>query len=339
MAGFAIIWLVLAFSVFLFLALTILLLFAAGRRLVATGLVLFGLALVAFCLAYFVVAARTVSHRSQRTFHEARDLVTIRAETEAAARRHAADMQRAAEQVQQIEVQQIEMRHVDEVLLPPEQQASQPVIPIAPHPPLPPQPEAAVGEISSPEDIAVVSQAGDGPHETPPLEASAQGEDNAPPPVPPATEPAWVRQRPDQVDGHQAMVLTTDPFEDRFACNEDLERRTRELILGVARERCRQQGLPGDLPIRVAFDEIAMVARERFYQTRPTSLGDMVQAYQLTVVDDGFQTKLDQRIRDAVVDRRLIATGFASGSVLAVVSLLFGGFRFLARKAPDPLSA
>jgi hypothetical protein len=152
-------------------------------------------------------------------------------------------------------------------------------------------------------------------------------------------EPAWVRRRPDQVDGHQAMVLTSDPFEDRFACNEDLERRTRELILGVARERCRQQGLPGDLPIRVTFDEIGMVSRERFYQTRPTSLGDMVQAYQLTIMDDGFQGKLDQRIRDAVVDRRLIATGLASGGVLAVVSLLFGGFRFLARKAPDPLSA
>jgi hypothetical protein len=150
--------------------------------------------------------------------------------------------------------------------------------------------------------------------------------------------PEWVLHPPDQVDGHLALVLVSDPFEDRFACNADLERRTQQAIVQLAHERSRQQGLPSDLPIKVTFEEIGMVSRQRFYQLRPSSVGDMLQGYQLTVLDNDFQSKLDQRIKDALVDRRLTATGIFSGSTLVVVSLLFGAFRLVARKAPDPLS-
>jgi hypothetical protein len=154
-----------------------------------------------------------------------------------------------------------------------------------------------------------------------------------------AARPAWVEQPPTQVDGHMAMVLVSDPYEDRFACDEDLERRTRDVLLQAARHRCRQRGLPTDLPIEVTFEEIGMVSQQRHYQRRETSLGDMVQAYQLTVLNDAFQAKLDRRIDYATVDQRLVATGLFSGGVLAVISLLFGALRFAARKAPDPLSA
>jgi hypothetical protein len=153
----------------------------------------------------------------------------------------------------------------------------------------------------------------------------------------PATAPVWVQQPPDRVDGQLAVVLVSDPFVDRFACDEDLERRTRDAILQAARQRCRQRGLPLDLALQITYDEIDIVSRERHYQSRATSLGDMIQGYQLTVMDDAFQAKLDKRIVDAMVDRRLATTGVFSGSVLLGVSLLFGVFRFAARKSPDPL--
>ena len=89
-----------------------------------------------------------------------------------------------------------------------------------------------------------------------------------------------------------------------------------------------------DLPIDVTYDEIGMVSQQRHYQTRSTSVGDMLQGYQLTVMDDAFQAKLDRRIADAVVDRRLAATGLASGSVLVVVSLLVRCVSFRGTQGP-----
>ncbi len=151
--------------------------------------------------------------------------------------------------------------------------------------------------------------------------------------------PTWVRQPPDQIDGHLALVLVSDPYEDRFACDEDLERRTRGVIEQAARQRCRQHGLPMTLPINLTYGEIGMVSRQRYYQPRLTSVGEMLQGYQLTVLDDAFELKLDRRIADAVVDRRLATTGMLSGSVLGIVSVLFGVFRWAARTTPDPLSA
>jgi hypothetical protein len=206
-----------------------------------------------------------------------------------------------------------------------------------------PVPAAAADSAPSDERPAESATANDVAQPSAPLEAApAAPVDAAPAETPPAqaaTPPAWVQQPPDQIDGHMALVLVSDPFEDRFACNADLERRTQRAIVQLAHERCRQQGLPSELPIKVTYDEIGMVSRERFYQLRPSSVGDMLQGYQLTVLDDAFQRKLDLRIKDAVVDRRLTTTGIVSGGTLVVVSMLFGAFRFVARKAPDPLSA
>jgi hypothetical protein len=162
---------------------------------------------------------------------------------------------------------------------------------------------------------------------------SGFGESTTPP-----TAPAWVHQSPDQVDGHWADVLVSDPFDDRFACDDDLDRRTRAAIVEYARRRCMRLGLPTHLPLRFSYDELDMVVRERHYQPRTTSLGEMVQGYQLTVIDDTFETILDRQIADAMVADRLTATGAVSGVVLAGVSLLYSVFRFAARKAPDPLS-
>ena len=155
----------------------------------------------------------------------------------------------------------------------------------------------------------------------------------------PAGIPTWTEQPPAEINGHPAFLLVSDPFEDHFACNKDLEQRTAAAIELAARERCRQRQLPEDLSIDITFDEIAAVSHERFYRKRSTSMGDMLQAYQLTVLNDEFNKKLDQRIEQAVVHRRLAATGVGSAGVLLVVSLLFGTFRFVSRKSPDPLVA
>ena len=150
--------------------------------------------------------------------------------------------------------------------------------------------------------------------------------------------PVWVTNPPNDVNGRLAVVLESDPFEDRFGCDEDLDRRTRFVINQAAVQRCRQRGLPMDLNVRIGYDEIRMVAQERHYTTRTTSMGEMLQGRQLTVLDDTFLARLDRRIVDAVVDRRLVAAGIVSGSALLAVSLMFGAFRFVSRKDVDPLA-
>jgi hypothetical protein len=134
------------------------------------------------------------------------------------------------------------------------------------------------------------------------------------------------------------MVLVSDPFEDQFSCNDDLERKTRNVIGQFAARRCRQLGLATHVPLsKITYDDVEMVSRERYYHPRTTSVGEMLVGYQLTVMDDAFQAKLDQRITDAMVQRRLTKTGVVSGGVLLGVTFLFGVFRFAARKSPDPL--
>jgi hypothetical protein len=181
------------------------------------------------------------------------------------------------------------------------------------------------------------------------------------PPAPPATEaaspvtaspgtpaaataspderPEWVQNPPKQVDGHLALVIVSDPFDNRFDCDRQLNERTREALQRYAQEYCRSVDMPGEVVIRVLTDEIQSVTRDRYYALRPTSLGDMNQAYQLTVFDTAIQGKLAQRMAETVVDRRLQLAGTVSGGVLAVVSLLYGASRFAARKAADPFAA
>ncbi|MCA9151742.1 MAG: hypothetical protein KDA92_20705, partial [Planctomycetales bacterium] len=152
------------------------------------------------------------------------------------------------------------------------------------------------------------------------------------------SRPKWVIERPTQHEGKMAIVLQSDPYVDRFDCDRDLQQRTAQILTKYAEDYCRSAGLP--IPTRLRFDrsELTAAVRDRFYTTRDTSVGPMVEAYQLTVFDDDLRTKLTQHVADAQIDQRLTATGMGAAWVLALVAACHGLCRFAARNAPDPFS-
>lgn len=180
------------------------------------------------------------------------------------------------------------------------------------------------------------------PSEAAPSEAfAATAESPAASTLPAFPEPAtpvWVTNPPQTMHGNLAMTLVSDPFDNRFDCDRDLDSRTRLALRQFAREYCDSLSLPLDLELSVRPQDLAAVNKQRHYALRETSVGTMQQAYQLTVFDEEVRQSLQDRIHDALAERRLAATGVFSGGVLSLVSIVYGICRFSARKARDPFA-
>lgn len=151
--------------------------------------------------------------------------------------------------------------------------------------------------------------------------------------------PPWVQNPPAEVDGKLAFVLVTDPFDNRFLCEDDMRKLTQVAVGAFARQLADHQNIPliGDLIL--TDDELAKVSHDRFYALRPTSMGEMTQLYQLTVFGDRFREDLLGRVEQTIVERRVVTVSLASGSVLLGLLGLFGMFRYGARKTPDPFAS
>jgi len=154
----------------------------------------------------------------------------------------------------------------------------------------------------------------------------------------PADAPAWVRQRPDRVDGDPARVVLSDPCETRPECDEDLRGKVERVLQAYAMEHLQDGRRVDAQPIDVSAQLVRSCVRESYASTHATSLGTMHEVYQLIVLDANVRAQLEDRMRRRDVHRRLGNVAWASVSVAAVVALLHGQLRYRARRVAHPLA-
>ena len=153
-----------------------------------------------------------------------------------------------------------------------------------------------------------------------------------------ANYPNWVKAPPADVDGKLALVLVTDPFDNRFLCDGDMSRRVHFVVNAYAKQIADDLGLPAPHDLKFNNHKLASVVHDRFYALRSTSMGAMTQLYQLTVFDEAFREDLVRRVEQSVIQRRVSIAGLLSGGLLVGLAGLCGLFRIVTHNSPDPLA-
>ena len=144
--------------------------------------------------------------------------------------------------------------------------------------------------------------------------------------------PAWVDQREIDFDHDpQTMVIHSGPWKSRTECAAEVEKQLRASLVEYydwfLLHHDRQ--LPSHVKLLPTEQDIGRLERTNtFVETiAHPSFGEMQELHLLLTIDERFRDHLARRIQEAIVGDRMGKTAWATGAVLAGLSLVFGGLK------------
>jgi hypothetical protein len=146
------------------------------------------------------------------------------------------------------------------------------------------------------------------------------------------SRPDWIDDPPEQVDGYESVVVSSDPATDLLVCTDSLINKTASACRRYVRSYSPWH-------IRTTPKLMTAAVHSEYVESRMTSQGERQIAHRLLVFGADFKQQASIEINNARVINRLAGTGVASGVVLVALTGLFGAFSFAHRRHERRLSS